>query len=202
MTRSSQHTRERILQAAHRLFRKVGFFRAGVEEIAIASGVTKRTLYHHFESKDALLTAVLSARDDDIFAVPNPYGVDLKGEPHELVDRLFNKLVEWAGTPHWGGSGFTRLAVELADLPGHPARAVARRHKARMESYLSQVFGAAGVPGPAAFARELALLLEGAMVMILLHGDPSYASVAAAAAKRSLDARGRQATRASRRVAA
>jgi hypothetical protein len=37
-------------------------------------------------------------------------------------------LSGWASsTPRWSGSGFTRLVVELADLPGHPARAIARR---------------------------------------------------------------------------
>ncbi len=57
MPRSARDTRQKILREAHRLFRRSGFFRAGIDEIAAASHVTKRTLYHHFESKDALLAA-------------------------------------------------------------------------------------------------------------------------------------------------
>jgi AcrR family transcriptional regulator len=45
MPRSTAKTREQILQAAFRQFRKKGFFRSGIDEIAEASHVTKRTLY-------------------------------------------------------------------------------------------------------------------------------------------------------------
>jgi AcrR family transcriptional regulator len=186
MPKSAQQTRERILQAAHRLFRRVGFFRAGIDEIARASGVTKRTVYHHFESKDALLAAVLTAQHEHAFAVVHPYGIKLEGQAHEIVDLMFAELMRWSATPHWAGSGFTRLAMELADLPGHPARTVAHRHKAWLESYLADAFGAAGVSVSRAFARELAMLIEGAMVMILIHGDKTYAEAAAIAAKRLL----------------
>jgi AcrR family transcriptional regulator len=183
MPRSSEQTRERILQAAFRLFRRSGFFRSGVEEIAEASGVTKRTLYHHFESKDDLLAAVLASQHERAFASLESYGVDLSGSPHRLVDALFSGLTAWSGKPRWAGSGFTRLAMELADLPGHPARSVASRHKAVLEAHLADLLARAGVDAAAARARELILLVEGAMVMILIHGDKGYAEAAAAAAK-------------------
>jgi AcrR family transcriptional regulator len=53
MPRSRDKTRLRILQAAYRLFRHKGFTRVNVDGIAAAADVTKRTLYSHFESKDA-----------------------------------------------------------------------------------------------------------------------------------------------------
>lgn len=187
MPRSSHETRQRILREAHRLFRKSGFFRAGIDEIAAASRVTKRTLYHHFESKDALLAAVLSAQHEEVFATLDPYGVKLSGTPAEIVEVLFDKLVEWSAKPHWAGSGFTRLAMELADLPGHPARAIAHRHKAALERYLSEMLATAGLELPGERAKEVFVLIEGAMALILIHGDPSYAHAAAGAARRLLD---------------
>lgn len=36
-----------------------------------------------------------------------------------------------------GGVGITRLAIELAHLSGHPARSMARQHKALMEKHLA-----------------------------------------------------------------
>lgn len=187
MPRSSQQTREKILQAAFAMFRKTGFFRAGMDEIAAAGGVTKRTLYHHFESKDALLAAVLTAQHEQAFAIlPQPYGVPLTGTAAEIADALFRQLVKWSSKPKWPGSGFTRLAIELADLPGHPARTVGRRHKSAMERYWIDVLTSAGVSEPRQCAREMMILIEGAMVMILIHGDRSYAEVAAKAAKRLL----------------
>ena len=44
--------RQRILDAADDLFRRVGIRGVGVEAIAEAAGTNKMTLYRHFESKD------------------------------------------------------------------------------------------------------------------------------------------------------
>ncbi len=192
MPRSAAETREDILQAAFRQFRRKGFFRSGVDEIAAASRVTKRTLYNHFKSKDELLAAVLAAQHERAFTTLDPYGISLSGEPQVIVDALLRELISWSSKPKWSGSGLTRLAMELADLPGHPARSIARRHKSALEEYLSGVLATAGLQDPHARARELMVLLEGAMVMVLIHGDRAYAEAAANAARRLFSAERQQ----------
>ena len=62
MPRDARQTRRRILDAAYREFRRKGFVRVNVDEIAAASRITKRTLYAHFRSKDVLLAAALQAQ--------------------------------------------------------------------------------------------------------------------------------------------
>jgi AcrR family transcriptional regulator len=62
MPRSGERTRQRILDAAYRLFRQKGYSRVSMDAIAAATRVTKRSLYYHFVSKDALLAAVLEAQ--------------------------------------------------------------------------------------------------------------------------------------------
>lgn len=62
MPRSAEYTRKRILDAAYVLFRRKGYTRVCMDDIAAAPAVTKRSLYYHFESKDQLLTAVLEAQ--------------------------------------------------------------------------------------------------------------------------------------------
>jgi hypothetical protein len=74
--------------------------------------------------------------------------------------------------------------MELADMPGHPARVAARRHKAAVEAWWTNVLGEAGVASPAARARELVILLEGTSTLILIHGNRSYAEAGAEAARR------------------
>ena len=182
--RSSDRTRPDILQAAYKLFRRRGFFRVGMDEIARAAGVTKRTLYYHFDSKDALLTAVLASQHERAFGEFQTYGIDLSGGPEQLIDKLFGGLARWSAKPRWAGSGFTRLAIELADLSGHPARSMARQHKGLMEQQLATLLAEAKVASPRERARELFLLVEGAMVMLLIHGDQDYCDAAAEAAKR------------------
>src|SRR5262245_21970269 len=184
MPRSSEPTRQRILDAAYKLFRSKGYSRVSMDEIAAATTVTKRTLYYHFKSKDSLLAAVLESQHRLALAAFQTFGDRLSGSPEAIIDGLFDQLAVWADRPRWAGSGFTRLVIELADLPGHPARAIARRHKTLLEQHLATLFAKAGVPSPRETAREVWLLSEGAISLILVHGDRGYAAAAAKAAKR------------------
>jgi AcrR family transcriptional regulator len=183
MPRSVTQTRVEILEAAFRQFRRKGFFRSGVDEIAEASHVTKRTLYNHFSSKDDLLAAVLVAQHERVLSTSDPFGIGPADSIEGFIDAVFRELDAWSSRPNWAGSGFTRLAVELADLPGHPAREIARRHKAAIENYISDTLAKVGLAQSIEAARQLMLLIEGAMLMIMVHGDRSYADAAAIAAK-------------------
>ena len=53
---------ERILDTTDRLFYRQGIRAVGVDTIAAAVGISKRTLYNHFPSKDELIEAYLSRR--------------------------------------------------------------------------------------------------------------------------------------------
>ncbi len=186
MSERSTDTRRAIINAAYVLFRRRGYARVGLDDIAAGAQVTKRTLYYHFASKDDLLGAVLELEDELAFIAFQTFAGDLAGSAEEIIDGLFLDLAEWSSKPGWAGSGFTRLAMEMADLPGHPARQIARRHKARLEECLSELLMRASPSLPPLLGREIMLLLEGAMVMVLLHGDRTYAEAAAGAARRLL----------------
>ncbi len=188
MPRSSDATRKRILDTAYKLFRRQGYSRVSIDEIASATKVTKKTLYYHFESKDALLASVLEAQSELALAAFRTFGDKLKGSPAAITEALFEDLKVWTDTPRWAGSGFTRLVIELADLPGHPARKIARRHKAELERQFAELLAKAGAASPAETAREIWLLSEGAISLILVHGDRGYAAAAAKAARKLLDA--------------
>lgn len=184
MARSATHTRERIVDTAYGLFWRHGFVRVTVDDIAERTKVTKRTVYQHFRSKDDILTAVFSHSSELAMERLRRIGDRLPRERDGMIDSLFAQLAEWAATPRWPGAGFTRIVAELADLPGHPARAIARTHKATVITWLGELLAESKVPSAMERARELALLIEGAMTLILIHGDRSYAQTAAQAAKR------------------
>ena len=186
MPRSAETTRRRILDAAYELFYRKGFGRVGIDEVAAFAGVTKRTLYYHFESKDALLADMLALHSALALERVQKYEARYSGSAAEIVTVLFAELARWSAKPGWTGTGFTRLAMELADLPGHPARAIARRHKAAMEDWCAGLLERAGVAAPRERAREVVLLLEGTTALIVIHGDRAYADAAAEAAKRLL----------------
>jgi len=181
MRRSSQQTRQDILNAAYGLFWRQGFLRVSMDDIAARADITKRALYQHFRSKDDLITEALAYSSE--LAIARLQGFRRASNRDELIDSFFTQLKNWAAKPRWSGGGFTRVVVELADLRGHPARAIARRHKTAVEEWLADALSAAPVLSPRERAREMMLLMEGAMALMLIHGDRSYATAAARAAK-------------------
>jgi AcrR family transcriptional regulator len=141
----------------------------------------KRALYQHFRSKDDLVAAALSQCSE--MALQRLDQFQRAATAAELIDTFFADLAEWAARPRWSGGGFTRVSVELADLRGHPARAIARKHKAVVEAWLADALSAAKVVSARERAREIMLLMEGAMALMLIHGTRDFAKAAAVAAK-------------------
>ncbi|MCA6108594.1 TetR/AcrR family transcriptional regulator [Bradyrhizobium cenepequi] len=182
MPRSNEQTRKRILDSAYRLFRRRGYSRITMDDIATEAKFTKRTLYLHFRSKDELLANVLTAQHELALQAFKTFGDKLSGSPEAIVEGLFRDLAVWADRPRWAGSGFTRLVIELADLPGHPARLIARRHKARLERCFGDLLERSGVRRADELARAIWLLSEGAISLMLVHGDQRYSAAASSAA--------------------
>ena len=184
MPRSAEATRRRIIDAAYELFYRKGYARVGVDAVAAQAGVTKRTLHAHFGSKDRLLAAMLEVHHGLALDRIRRWSERLSGSAETMLTALFAELTSWATKPRWSAAGFTRLVMELADLPGHPARAIARRHKAAIESWLAEELARRRVRNAALRARQVMLLLEGCQTLMLIHGDKRYAEAAAQAAKR------------------
>ncbi len=77
MARDARTTREQIIQAAGALFYGEGIRSTSMDAIAAKAGVTKRTIYYHFPSKDDLIAAYLAAtRQADVRAPGRVAGRD------------------------------------------------------------------------------------------------------------------------------
>lgn len=181
MTETS--ARDRILKSAAHLFYLEGIRSTGVDAIAERAGVTKKTLYYHFASKDDLIAAYLTQRDPPNLAA---FARWLKASEGPLPDRItgvFAGIEAAARHPKWKGCGFLRTVAELANMPGHPARKVAAAHKKKVEGWLADLFRDAGLAAPEALARQIAVLIDGAFSAMLVHRDASYAQTAGQAAR-------------------
>jgi len=53
-------SRDKIIEAAAKVFSKQGYFRTSMDEIAQAAGVAKGTLYYHFPSKSQLFKVLIT----------------------------------------------------------------------------------------------------------------------------------------------
>jgi len=182
MPRDAKATRDRILATAAKLFGGVGIKSVGVDEVAKRAGVTKRTLYYHFRSKDDLIAAYLRERDQPTLDYIVGWMDATQGGLAEQVRAVFDNVARLGRNPKWRGCGFLRTAAELAALPGHPAVKAASAHKKKVEAEFERRIAAAGLSDPAARARQIMLLFDGAFSSMQVHHDASYAEAAGTAA--------------------
>lgn len=182
METNQHNTKDRILQSAYSLFYREGFARVSVDAIAARAKVTKRTVYYHFQSKDDIVAAALGGQHEYLVQQYRRWlGPETASAAH-MIDLLFSELKKWTDGKHWLGSGYSRIAAELADMPGHPARHAAHSHKADIEKWLSDRFASTGLANPSETAQQVMILIEGGMGLSLIHGDTGYIETAQHAA--------------------
>ena len=178
MGRDANATREQIIQAADDLFYGEGIRSASVDAIAARAGVTKRTLYYHFPSKDDLIAAYLTARDEPTLSRYAVWLDETKGDLPEQILGVFERLARVSKAARWKGCGFLRAAAELAGTPGHPALKIGSAHKKKFEAWLAGCIAAEGLSEPALRARQVMIVIDGAVAQVLIHRDPAYALAA------------------------
>ncbi len=182
MAEPDSPTRKRIIEAASKLFYGEGIRAVSVDAVAEKAGVTKRTLYYHFESKDELVAAYLEARDQPNLKLMAGWFDTAEGALPQKIEAIFQNLARSARHPRWKGCGFLRTAAELANLPGHPAIRIGARHKAGFERWLAGACAEHGVIAADELARQIVLLMDGAFSVMLVHRDPAYVEAAGRAA--------------------
>jgi AcrR family transcriptional regulator len=179
--------RRKLLDTAADLFYRQGIGTTGVDRISAEAGVSKRSLYQHFAGKDELVAAALADRAQAILDHYIPVGGSDAPARKQILD-VFDALRRWSQAPDFRGCPFVNVATELAD-PHHPARAVARDHKQRLERYFAHQARVGGAKDPKLLAEQLVMLFDGAICQAVMRSAPVPGSVGAAA-KILLDAHG------------
>lgn len=180
--------RERVLKTASKLFYREGIRAVGVDRIANEASVSKMTLYRHFPTKDDLVVAVLEARDEPARALLTA-AAEAAPTPRERLLAGFAMLEPWFTSAGFRGCPFMNASLELAD-PGHPARAVAGRHKTATRDHFAAFAREAGAADPDGLADQLAVLFDGAIAQAQMRDPHTVARTALAAATALVDAAG------------
>ena len=178
MSGRAETTREQIVVAATRLFYGEGIRAVSMDAVAEKAGVTKKTLYYHFTSKDELVAATIAARDQPTLELYMRWFAETDGTVADKIHGLFVKLGRSVNTPRWRGCGFLRTIAELATTPAHPAVKAGAAHKKRFEAWLEAALRDHSVGGAEALARQLVILLDGATTVMLIHRDLDYVDAA------------------------
>lgn len=180
----------KILEAAARLFYSRGITAVGVDLIAKEAGVTKKTLYDRFGSKEALVEAYLRERDERwrewLAGRITASGAE---SASERILVTFDALEEWMRRENPRGCGFVNAAAELPD-PQHPGRRVIGEQKRWLRAFLRELSAEAGARDPDRLAEELVLLHEGATVLNGLQVVADSVARARSMARAALDREG------------
>jgi AcrR family transcriptional regulator len=176
----------RIAGLAAEQFHEHGITATGVETLSRAAGISKRTLYQRFGSKDGLIVAAYDSLDLPVFQMFTAPVEAQTDNPREQLDGFFTRLEQLVRSPQFRGCPFTNAAAELAD-PHHPAHKVVRRHKERIRRWLRARAKAAGVTDPDQLSRELMLVFAGVQAQALIEHSARPARDARVLARALID---------------
>ena len=171
----------RILEVASELFYRRGIHAVGVDTIAAESGVTKRTLYDRFGSKDGLLLAYLHRLDRRWRGLVAARLEAAGDDPVRRVLAPFEALPEWMDESD-RGCGLVNAFAELPE-PDHPGHRIIVDEKKWLRSHFEQELEEGGAERPEELAVLLLSLHEGALVSNAVAEATSAADVALSTAK-------------------
>lgn len=164
-TRGGRGARERILRAAVALFVGDGIHATGIAKLAEVAHVSTRTLYQHFPSKEALVSAYLQRIESDPAILGETVLERRDLSARERLLRLFAERP--AGSPSATvvrGCPLHNAAVESAGTLSEASAAV-ERHKRELIARLIDTAAEAGAHQPEALGWQLAVLFEGARAL-------------------------------------
>jgi AcrR family transcriptional regulator len=166
--------KDRILETADRLFYLQGIRAVGVDTIAAEIGISKRTLYNHFPSKDALIAAYLKRR----FVAPRPSDKS----PVEQILSTFDSLERRFASKDFRGCPFVNAVAELGS-EDHSVRKIAIAFKESRRLWFRDLLVQLGTSDAEGLATQLTLLVDGSIAQDLVRNDPAMARAAKEAAR-------------------
>jgi AcrR family transcriptional regulator len=175
--------RERILTAVDRLFYAQGIKSVGVDAIAAELGISKKTLYRHFPSKDDLVIGYLQRRFR-----PLPEA-STKPPAEQILDHLEWIARSLTSAKDYRGCAFLNVLAQLGSEDSE-ARELAVAYKETRRLRYRDLLSQLDVDDPDTLATQLALLVDGAYAAVLIHQDPAKMRPAIAAARTLLKAAG------------
>src|SRR5438445_7175230 len=165
---------ERFLGTADRLFYLQGIRAVGVDTIAAETGISKRTLYNHFPSKDELIAAYLERRFTRAPASDKP--------PVEQILGTFDRLERGFASKGFRGCPFVNAVAELG-AEDQSVKKIAVAFKESRRLWFRDLLLQLNVADPEALATQLALLVDGSIAQDLVRDDPAMARAAQEAAR-------------------
>ncbi|WP_031482533.1 TetR/AcrR family transcriptional regulator [Streptomyces bicolor] len=153
----------RVLEAAARLFYERGIHAVGVDLIAAEAGVTKKTLYDRYGSKERIVVEYLADRDERWRAFLAQYLDAAQPAPLARVLAVFDASRAWSAQNSPKGCSMVNAHAEISD-PSHPAHPIITGQKQYMLALFTDLARDIAPDAADHLGRTLMLLHEGALV--------------------------------------
>jgi AcrR family transcriptional regulator len=171
---------------AAELFNRGGYHAIGIDRVIEESGIAKTTLYRHFASKDELIIAVLQKIDENFRNDMEQFVEARNGNAREKILASFDFLEQWFRTDSFFGCPFISAAAEFGDRPNVVFQE-ASVHKRLMLAYLEQLARDFDPTRAKELAKEINILLEGAIAVAQITRSTIPARTAKAVAEKILN---------------
>ncbi|WP_443748179.1 TetR/AcrR family transcriptional regulator [Asticcacaulis solisilvae] len=177
--------KQEILDRAERLFYCGGFHATGVDTVLADSGISKRTLYKYFASKEELIEAVLDRYAGNVETVIFDPALARTDDPRGRILAVFDVRRDLMNCTAFAGCLAMKAAEEYKDR--HPGiEAAGRRSVDYVKARFVELCRLAGYDDPEGTGAMVALLLQGAVLTSQLRRDTEAFEAAKAAAERLL----------------
>ena len=185
-TKRPSPARERLIDAATRLFYEEGIHSVGVDRVIEEAGVTRATLYKQFGGKENLVLAYLGNEDEILRALFAEAGAAVT-DPDDLLAAVIDGIAADIRERHTRGCPFINAAAEYPDADGAVRRLI-DEHREWFRATLQAVADAAGLDRPQEVAASLVLLRDAALVGGYLDGENRVTPAFERTAKAVIDA--------------
>ncbi|MDH2412880.1 helix-turn-helix domain containing protein [Nocardioides sp. CER19] len=175
MTATRPSARDRLLQAADRLFYAEGVHTVGIDRIIEEAGVAKGSLFYNFAGKDDLVASYLAGRDERRRARIARHTEGLT-DPVDKLLAVFDALQEAVGEPGYNGCAFANASAEAA--PGSVEAVALRTYRGWFGDLLLRLATEAAYDDPSGVADRLRVIYDGAASGARLDAQPAAVAVA------------------------
>lgn len=186
--------KQRLIECAFALFYRQGIHAVGINQILIESKVAKKTLYHHFKSKDDLILATLKFRDERFFQWLEKQLTSAPSGRARLL-KMFDALHSWINNKEdsllpFQGCFFINTCAEFGDQESSIHRLCAA-HKQRIKGLIKNQVKllTSDAKDIHHLTETIALLKEGAITCAHVNNDKHAAEYAKVVLQRLLPIR-------------
>ncbi len=170
---STTAVQDKILQTAEQLIYQNGIHAMGMDLLVRTSGVARKSIYRYYATKDEVAVQALSVRDQRWMHWFRSE-TDKAPTAQARILAMFSVLKSWFESEGFRGCAFINTAGEIGD-PADPVRQLAKVHKQKLLDYCLELCQPLNVAHPEILAKQLLILIDGAITLALVMGDHNAA---------------------------